>query len=89
LTERKRNGLGGLLVFVLWLALFLFFGYCLFFGSLCVWVGIRNRHLDGFWMPVAVGTLSILLVLWLLFSIVRLLYRRNRARASAQGLYDF
>ena len=55
----KNLGLWSLLLLCALLA-----AYLLFAAIVSIWVGLSHWEQDGFWMPVLVGLLSIMLVLW-------------------------
>jgi len=39
--------------------------YIIFIGIISIWVGLNHLHQDGFWMPLFVGAISIIVILWL------------------------
>jgi uncharacterized membrane protein HdeD (DUF308 family) len=45
--------------------------YLVFLGLVSISVGLQHTDQEGSWMPVLAGSLSILVVLWLLFRVVR------------------
>jgi len=60
-------------MWVLLIASGLLTAYITFLGAVSVWVGLSNRHEDGFFMPILAGCLAILAVFWFFFRISRFL----------------
>jgi len=66
-----KNALFKLLILFATLVLF----YGLFLGATSVWVGLSQRHQEGFWAPALAGGLLIGLILWLYALLVLALTR--------------
>jgi uncharacterized membrane protein HdeD (DUF308 family) len=56
--------------------------YLVFLGLVSISVGLQHTDQEGSWMPVLVGSLSILVVLWLLFRVVRAVLQSLRKTES-------
>jgi hypothetical protein len=63
----------------LWFLLFccgLTAGYLVFVGLVSIWVGVHQARQNGFWLPVAAGTLVVFSASWLFHRLGRFLYGR-------------
>jgi len=56
--------------------------YLVFLGLVSISVGLQHTDQEGSWMPVLAGSLSILVVLWLLFRVVRAVLQSLRKTES-------
>jgi uncharacterized membrane protein HdeD (DUF308 family) len=52
--------------------------YLVFLGVISISVGLQHTEEEGSWMPVLVGSLCILGVLWILFRVARSLVQALR-----------
>jgi len=52
--------------------------YLAFLGVVSISVGLQHSEEEGSWMPVLVGSVCILAVLWILFRVIRSLVQALR-----------
>ncbi len=57
-----------------------------FLGAVSVWVGICNMHRPGFWVPLAVGGLTVGIALRLAFPLAGALRAALSGRREDEGL---
>jgi len=54
--------------------------YVFFICLISVWVGLSQRQQDGFWMPVLVGSITIIAILWLFFRLSKFILGRMKEK---------
>ena len=67
----------------LWLLLVcggLITAYIIFIALISIYVGINHVDQDGFWMPVLVGIVAIMAVLWLFYSFLRFIFDQMKEK---------
>jgi len=74
---------------VLLSAVVLLGGYGILVGAVCIWVGARSTHQDGFWVPLVAGGLTVAVVLLVFLSAARALRRALRGSAVGPGLEGY
>ena len=65
----------------LWLLLVfsgLITAYLSFVAAISLWVGLSHSQQDGFWMPILVGTLIIVIGLWLFYRLTKIILYRTK-----------
>ena len=65
----------------LWLLLIfsgLITAYLSFVAAISLWVGLAHLQQDGFWMPILVGTLILVISLWLFYRLTKIILNRTK-----------
>jgi hypothetical protein len=54
--------------------------YIAFLGGISVWIGLSRLWHDGFWMPILVGIVLIISMLWLFLRFSRFVLNRLKVK---------
>ena len=54
--------------------------YISFVGLISIWVGLRHSQQDGFWMPILVGALFILIIAMFFFRLTHFIKDQMREK---------
>ena len=86
MIDREPFPLRGMILFLLLGALWAGAAYVVFVGAASIWVGVCNLHRQGFWVPLAVGGLTIGMALRLAFPLASALRNALGAEGEDEGL---
>ncbi len=54
--------------------------YIIFMGATSVWVGLNHLEEDGFWMPILIGIIFPMAILWLFLSFTKFVLNRLKEK---------
>ncbi|MBW2018146.1 MAG: hypothetical protein JRH13_15595 [Deltaproteobacteria bacterium] len=58
--------------------------YGLFIGCVSLWVGVKHADLDGNWVPILAGSLTMMAVLGLSWGVIRFILSRLKEKDSLE-----
>jgi hypothetical protein len=87
--EQDASAVKKALLSVLLSAVVLLGGYGVLVGAVCIWVGARSTHQDGFWVPLLAGGLTVAVVFLVFIPAVRALRRALRGSQAGPELEGY